>query len=106
MRILSSKIFAILFSLVFAFFLWLMLAGQDTNALDLSVPLELSNLPSDLAIRSEVPTSVTFQVLANTAQSRFLADRKLHVWLNVGAAREGGNVFPIDRDSLDLPRGV
>ncbi len=93
-------------SLALAFCLWLGLAGQDMSTVDLSVPLELSNLPGDLAIRSEVPASVTVQVLANTAQVRFLADRKLHLWVNVASAREGQNSFQLDTESLDLPRGV
>jgi len=105
-KVLSNQIFSIVFSLVFAFGLWLILAGQDTNALDLSVPLELVDLPADLAIRGEVPTSLTFQVLANTAQGRFMADRKLQLRLSLAAAQEGSNVFPIDHEALDLPRGV
>jgi len=105
-RALHNKILSILVSLLLSFFLWLALAGQDTSTTELSVPLELANLPSDLAIRSEVPTTITFQVLANTAQLRFLADRKLHVWINAASAREGYNAFSVDADSLDLPRGV
>jgi YbbR domain-containing protein len=76
------------------------------STVELSVPLELSNLPDDLALRSEPPASVTIQVLANTAQVRFLADRKLHLWVNAASAREGHNTLPLDAASLDLPRGV
>lgn len=101
-----NKVLSMLVSLALAFFLWLALAGQDTSTLDLTVPLELANLPSELAIKTEVPGSVTVQVLANTAQGRFLADRKLHLWLNVASAKEGLNGFQITDDSLDLPRGV
>ena len=105
-RALHNKILSIVVSLLLSFFLWLALAGQDTSSTELTVPLELSNLPSDLVIRTEVPNSINFQVLANTAQLRFLADRKLHVWINASSAREGFNAFPVDVDSLDLPRGV
>lgn len=105
-RALHNKILSILVSLLLSFFLWLALAGQDTSTTELSVPLELTNLPRDLAIRSEVPSAINFQVLANTAQLRFLADRKLHVWINTASAREGYNAFSVETDSLDLPRGV
>jgi len=101
-----NKALSMLVSLILAFFLWLALAGQDTSTVDLTVPLELTNLPGDLAIKSEVPGSVTVQVQANTAQGRFLADRKLHLWLDVAAAKEGSNTFQITDNSLDLPRGV
>lgn len=105
-KALHNKILSILASLFLSFFLWLALAGQDTSMTELSVPLELANFPSDLAIRNEVPAAISFQVLANTAQLRFLADRKLHIWINAASAREGYNAFSVDADSLDLPRGV
>ena len=101
-----NKVLSMLVSLVLAFFLWLALAGQDTSTVDLTVPLELANLPIDLAIKSEVPGSATVQVSANTAQGRFLADRKLHLKLDVSLAKEGGNTFQLTDESLDLPRGV
>ncbi|UQZ90103.1 hypothetical protein C4J81_13185 [Deltaproteobacteria bacterium Smac51] len=103
---LRNNILSIVVSLGLSFCLWMALSGQDMSAVDITVPLELANLPSDLVIKSDVPTSVTFQVLANTAQVRFLADRKPHLWVNVSSAREGNNIFPIQTDSLDLPRGV
>ena len=105
-KVLRNKILSIIVSLMLSFFLWLTLAGQDTSITDLTVPLELANLPGDLVIRTEVPTSVSFQLLTNTAQGRFLADRKLHVWLNVASARVGHNTFEVNEDSLELPRGV
>jgi hypothetical protein len=89
-----------------AFSLWAVLAGQDMNAVDMTVPLELAGLPDDLVVRGEAPASVTFQVLANAAQIRFLSDRKPHLRLNVALAREGENVFPVPADALALPRGV
>lgn len=105
-KLIRTRILSIVVSLALSFFLWLALSSQDTSTSELSVPLELANMPADLAIRSDLPTSVTFQVMANTAQLRFLSDRKLHVWINADSAREGYNAFTIDPDSLDLPRGV
>ena len=106
-KILRNRILSMLVSLALSFCLWLALSGQDTTTIELTVPLELTNLPDDLVIKSEVPASVIFQVSANTAQLRFLADRKPYLWIDVSAAYEGpGNVVPIPLDSLDLPRGV
>lgn len=105
--IFRNRILPMVVSLALSFFLWLALSGQDMSSVDLVVPLELANLPGDLVVKNDVPTSVTFQVLANTAQVRFLADRKPHLWINVSTAHEGpGNIFPVPTDTLDLPRGV
>lgn len=105
-RVIRTRILSIVVSLALSFFLWLALAGQDTSTTELSVPLELVNMPANLAVKSELPTSVTVQVLANTAQLRFLSDRKLRVWINAASAREGYNAFPVDANTLDLARGV
>lgn len=105
-KVISTRVLSIVVSLALSFFLWLALSGQDTSTTELTVPLELANMPTDLAIKSELPTSVTFQILANTAQLRFLNDRKLHVWINASTAREGFNAFSVDPGSLELPRGV
>ncbi len=105
-KVLRNRILSIAVSLALAFFLWLALAGQDTSTTEISVPLELTNLPSDLTIKTDLPTAVNFQVLANAAQLRFLTDRKLQIWIDASSAREGYNAFPVDPDALELPRGV
>lgn len=105
-KVFRNRIFSIVVSLALSFFLWLALSAQDTSTSELSVPLELANMPANLAVKSDLPTSITFQVMANTAQLRFLSDRKLHVWINAASAREGYNAFTVDPDALDLPRGV
>lgn len=106
-KAISARILSIVVSLALSFFLWLALSSQDTSTSELTVPLELANMPANLAVKGDdLPTSVTFQVMANTAQLRFLSDRKLHVWINAASAREGYNAFTIAPDSLDLPRGV
>lgn len=102
----ANRMLAMIVSLLLAFFLWLALAGQDTSTMEFTVPLELIDLPSDLAIKTEVPGSVTIQVSANTAQGRFLSDRKLSFQLDVSSAQEGDNTFKISEDTLNLPRGV
>lgn len=106
-RVSGNKVFSLLVSMTLSFCLWLVLAGQNTSLIDLTVPLQLVNLPEDLAVMGEVPNTVTLQVAVNTAQSRFLADRKLSLPLDVASAHEGpGNIFPVPFNALELPRGV
>ncbi|MDL2260097.1 hypothetical protein LJB99_04415 [Deltaproteobacteria bacterium OttesenSCG-928-K17] len=105
-KTLNTKVLSILVSVLLSFFLWLVLAGQDTSSTELTVPLELANLPGDLAIKTDLPTAINFQVMANPAQLRFIADRKLRVFINASSAREGYNAFSIEPETLELPRGV
>ena len=101
-----GRISSLIVSMTLAFFLWLGLAGQDTNLVDLAVGLNLHSLPDHLQIKGETPKEVSLRVLANAAQVRFLSDRKLSLPLDLSLAREGHNAFPVLLDPLHLPRGV
>ena len=101
-----GHISSLVLSFLLAFCLWLSLAGQDTSAVDLPVPLELGALPEGLVIRGELPKEVTLRLRANTAQLKFLADRKMSLPLDLSLAREGLNVLPVPLEFLNLPRGV
>jgi YbbR domain-containing protein len=102
----SGKISSFVVSLILSFCLWLTLVGEDTTALEVPLQLELTNLPEALIVTSEVPREITCRILANTAQVRFLTDRKLKLPLDVSSSREGYNAFPLTSDSLNLPWGV
>jgi YbbR domain-containing protein len=93
-------------SMALAFCLWLSLSGLDTNLVDFTVGLRLHSLPDDLIITGETPKEVNVRILANAAQVRFLADRKLSLPVDLSLAREGHNVFPVLPETLQLPRGV
>ena len=101
-----GRISSLVVSMALAFFLWLSLAGQDTNLVDLAVGLNLHSLPDHLHIKGETPKEVSLRVLANAAQVRFLADRKLSLPLDLSLAQEGHNAFPVLLEPLQLPRGV
>jgi len=77
-----------------AFCLWLSLAGLETSLMDFTVGLRLHSLPDHLAIKGEMPKSLTLRVRANAAQMRFLSDRAFY------------NSFPVLPELLNLPRGV
>lgn len=101
-----TNIWYIVVSLTLSFFLWLALAGHNMNTMELSVSLELDQIPVGFALGSELPFSVEVQLLANTAQMRILDDQKFHLKLNAATTIEGHNTLVLDTDSLDLPRGV
>ena len=101
-----GPISSLVVSMALAFFLWLSLAGQDTSLVDLTVGLNFHSLPDNLYIRGETPKEVSLKLMANAAQGRFLADRKLSLPLDLSKAQEGHNAFPVLLEPLQLPRGV
>ena len=105
-KTLLTNISSILISLTIAFCLWLAVAGQNRTSVELTVNFQLINLPENLLIYEDLPSSVTIQVLANTAQVRILNDRKPVLMLNAQNATDGHNSMKLDSDLLELPRGV
>ncbi|GHV56971.1 hypothetical protein FACS189460_2720 [Deltaproteobacteria bacterium] len=102
----GGRISSLVVSLALSFCLWLSLAGQDTSIVDMPVTLELFALSDNLVLRGDIPKEVTLRLRANTAQLRFLADRKLSLPLDLSLAREGRNAFKVLLEPLNLPRGV
>ena len=103
---LLTHVGSILISIVIAFCLWLAVAGQNRTSVELDVSLQMINLPENLIIYEDIPSTITIQVLANTAQIRVLNDRKPSLLLNAQGASDGHNVLIVDENSLELPRGV
>ncbi|MDR0548426.1 MAG: hypothetical protein LBI10_03300 [Deltaproteobacteria bacterium] len=95
-------------SLVLAFILWLTISGQDMSVHDLTVSLELVNLPANMALENDAPETVNLRVEANTAQFRFLENNKYYFRHDLGDVTPGENVFQVDWNALipKLPRGV
>ena len=102
----QGRISSLLVSMALAFCLWLSLAGLETSLVDFTVGLRLHSLPDNLALKGEMPKSLTLRVRANAAQMRFLSDRALSLPLDLSQAKEGYNSFPVRPDLLNLPRGV
>lgn len=105
-KVSKDNIIPILVSLALSFMLWLVVSGQKMTTVDLTVPLELAGLPPNLYIGDEVPTAVNVKIQANPAQMRIIEDRKLRINIDASGLKPGDNVFEIDAQTLDLPRGV
>ncbi|MGQ9688794.1 MAG: CdaR family protein [Desulfobaccales bacterium] len=95
-----------LLSLFLAVALWLAVGGEERTETNLNFTLELLNLPGDLIITSEVPSTLQVQVSGPRGLIRSLSQSRLTHTLDLAGVKAGRQTFPLGVGSFDLPRGV
>ncbi len=94
------------FSLVIAVMLWMAVSGEETVERGLRVPLELQQLPANVELTGDVPSTVDVRVRGGSGTlSRVLAGDVVAV-LDLRSARAGRRVFPLTPDQVRVPFGV
>lgn len=93
-------------SLIVALLLWLAVSGEETVERGLRIPLELQQLPANLELSGDVPTTVDVRVRGGSGTlSRVLAGDVVAV-LDLRSAQVGRRVFPLTSDQVRVPFGV
>ncbi|MFW6126993.1 MAG: YbbR-like domain-containing protein [Thermodesulfobacteriota bacterium] len=95
-----------LLSLFLALALWLAVGGEERTETTLNISLELANLPQNLMVTSEVPSSVQVRVTGPRGFIRTLSQSRLTHSLDLAGVKAGRQSFPLAADSFDFPRGV
>ncbi len=95
-----------LLSLFLALALWLAVGGEERTETTLNISLELANLPENLMVTSEVPSSVQVRVTGPRGFIRTLSQSRLTQSLDLAGVKAGRQSFPLAADSFDFPRGV
>ncbi len=96
-----------LLSLGLSLTLWFYVTSKGKTEMTLSVPLELRNIPQQLAIVGDVTGSLEVRV---QGQERVLRDitigKKVYGVLDLSMASAGDNIVPISPDDIRRPSGV
>jgi YbbR domain-containing protein len=96
-----------LLSLGLSLTLWFYVTSKGKTEMTLSVPLELRNIPQQLAIVGNVAGSLEVRV---QGQERVLRDitigKKVYGVLDLSMASAGENIVPISPDDIRRPSGV
>jgi YbbR domain-containing protein len=95
-----------LLSLFLAVALWLAVGGEERTETTLSISLELVNLPQNLMVTSEVPSSLQVRVTGSRGLIRTLSQSRLAHSLDLGGIKAGRQSFHLAADSFNFPRGV
>jgi YbbR domain-containing protein len=95
-----------LLSLFLALALWLAVGGEERTETNLNISLELLNLPANLMITSEVPSTVQVRVSGPRGLIRSLSQSRLTHTLDLAGIKAGRQSFPLGVGSFNFPRGV
>ncbi len=114
MKELIRKIFiydwkAKLFSLFFAFFIWLLISLGDWSVLEvkINVPLNFTELPPNITVLSASTASVELSLKVPKRLEEELKKTNPELNLNISEFKTGQVVITIkDEDILNIPKGV
>jgi YbbR domain-containing protein len=93
-------------SIGLAALLWVAVAGEQTVERSLRIPLEFTNLPSQLEVVGDSPTVVDVRVRGSSGALNRVAAGELVAVLDLRSARSGQRLFHLDGDDVRTPFGV
>ncbi len=93
-------------SIALAALLWVAVAGEQTVERSLRIPLEFTNLPSQLEVVGDSPTVVDARVRGSSGALNRVAAGELVAVLDLRSARAGQRLFHLDGDDVRTPFGV
>ena len=93
-------------SLGFAVVLWFFVMGESRMEVNHIVPLEYENLPEELMIASEVPTSVAIRISGPRALQVNLSPGDISLAVDLKGLSAGVTSFKRLEESLNIPSGL
>jgi YbbR domain-containing protein len=94
-------------SLVLAVTLWFYVTSRGKTEMSLTVPLELRNIPQDMAVVGDVPGSLEVRLQGQERALRDVASGKKVVGtVDLGRGKVGENLIHLSPDDIRKPSGV
>ncbi|MBW2466040.1 MAG: hypothetical protein JRF02_01950 [Deltaproteobacteria bacterium] len=95
-----------LISLFFALFLWYFVVGEDKVDMNVTLPVEIVNLPRDLVISNQFRKQIEVTVSGQRSLIRGMTEQHISRSIDLSKAVPGTIVIHNDPDSISLPRGL
>ncbi len=93
-------------SLGLAVLLWVVIAGEKTSEMGLSVPVELQNFPKDLELTGEPVNAVEVRLRASPGVIQQLGPGDVSAQIDLVGAHEGERIVHLTERSIRVPFGV
>jgi YbbR domain-containing protein len=93
------KISAVLISV----FLWFFVTSRGQSEIAFDIPLEFKNIPSDIGIVNASVKTVSVTVRGHERPMKNLKVSDVRVYVDLGKAKKGTEVFYINKDDIKLP---
>lgn len=95
-----------LVSLFFALFLWYFVVGEDKVDMNVTIPVEIVNLPRDLVISNQFKKQLEVTVTGQRSLIRGITSQHISRTIDLSKAAPGTVVIQNHPDSISLPRGL
>jgi len=95
-----------LVSLFFALFLWYFVVGEDKVDMNVTIPVEIVNLPRDLVISNQYKKQIEVTVSGQRSLIRGMSEQHISRSIDLSKATPGTVVIQNHPDSISLPRGL
>lgn len=93
-------------SLALAVLLWVVIAGEKTSEMGLSVPVELQNFPKDLELTGEPVNAVEVRVRASPGVIQQLGPGDVSAQIDLAGAGDGERIVHLTARAIRVPFGV
>ncbi|MDH3390590.1 MAG: CdaR family protein [Desulfobulbaceae bacterium] len=95
-----------LLSFFFALFLWYFVVGEDKVDMNVTIPVEIVNLPRDLVISNQFKKQLEVTISGQRSLIRALTEQHISRSIDLSDATPGTVVKQNQPDSIKLPRGL
>ena len=95
-----------LLSLFFALFLWYFVVGEDKVDMNVTIPVEIVNLPRDLVISNQFKKQLEVTVSGQRSLIRGITSQHISRTIDLSKTTPGTVVIQNHPDSISLPRGL
>jgi len=95
-----------LLSLLFALFLWYFVVGEDKVDMNVTIPVEIVNLPRNLVISNQFKKQLEVTVSGQRSLIRGITSQHISRTIDLSKASPGTVVIQNHPDSISLPRGL
>jgi YbbR domain-containing protein len=95
-----------LLSFFFALFLWYFVVGEDKVDMNVTIPVEIVNLPRDLVISNQFKKQLEVTVSGQRSLIRGMSEQHISRTIDLSKAKPGTVVIQHQPDSIPLPRGI
>jgi YbbR domain-containing protein len=95
-----------LVSLFFALFLWYFVVGEDKVDMNVTLPVEIVNLPRDLIISNQFKKQLEVTISGQRSLIRGMPEQHISRSIDLSKAKPGTVVIQNTIDSISLPRGL
>lgn len=90
-------------AVLIAVFLWFFVTSQGQSELSLEAPLEFKDIPAELGIAGSTARAVTLTIRGQERFMKNLNAQDLRVFLDLGKAKPGEMVYPVNKEDVKLP---